>query len=188
MTEQTTDEGRFAPLMRAAQAGDGEAYVQLLREITPRLRRAVHRRGQFLGVEDVEDVVQDILLSLHVARATYDWRRPFMPWLLAIARHRFVDKARRDARRAAHELHVEDLEVTFEDGRTNTVEKASVDPKLLRQAIEALPPGQRTAIELLKLREISLKEAAARTGTSVGALKVATHRAMTTLRRALTRE
>jgi DNA-directed RNA polymerase specialized sigma24 family protein len=48
-----------------------------------------------------------------------------------------------------------------------------------------VPAGQREAIELLKLRELSLKEAAAASGTTVGALKVATHRAMIALRRVL---
>jgi RNA polymerase sigma-70 factor (ECF subfamily) len=48
-----------------------------------------------------------------------------------------------------------------------------------------LPPGQRQAVELLKLRELSLKEASALTGMSIGALKVATHRAIASLRRTL---
>ena len=52
----------------------------------------------------------------------------------------------------------------------------------------ALSPGQRDAIEMLKLREMSLKEAAAASGTSIGALKVSVHRAMATLRRALIKE
>jgi RNA polymerase sigma-70 factor (ECF subfamily) len=59
------------------------------------------------------------------------------------------------------------------------------DADAVRAAVRALPEGQRQAIELLKLKELSLKEAAEVSGTSVGALKVATHRAMTTLRRAL---
>jgi RNA polymerase sigma-70 factor (ECF subfamily) len=55
----------------------------------------------------------------------------------------------------------------------------------LHHAIRALPAGQRQAIELLKLQEMSLKEASVATGTSVGALKVATHRAIVSLRRML---
>jgi len=45
-----------------------------------------------------------------------------------------------------------------------------------------LPPGQRQALELLKLKEMSLKEASAATGLSITALKVATHRALKSLR------
>lgn len=62
------------------------------------------------------------------------------------------------------------------------------DAAALHEAVRALPEGQRQAIELLKLKELSLKEAAAVSGTSVGALKVATHRAMATLRRTLRKE
>ena len=55
----------------------------------------------------------------------------------------------------------------------------------LLQAIRGLPPGQRQAVELLKLQGMSLKDAAGATGSSISALKVATHRAMASLRRAL---
>ena len=53
----------------------------------------------------------------------------------------------------------------------------------MRRWLDELPPGQRQAVELLKLREMSLLEASAASGQSVGALKVATHRAMASLRK-----
>jgi RNA polymerase sigma factor (sigma-70 family) len=62
------------------------------------------------------------------------------------------------------------------------------DPEALRRAIRELPPGQRQAIEMLKLNDMSLKEAAAASGMSVSALKVSVHRAMASLRKTLTRE
>jgi RNA polymerase sigma-70 factor (ECF subfamily) len=80
---------------------------------------------------------------------------------------------------------VNDLDVTFARSAPNISSEAVGDPTALREAITELPPGQRDAIELLKLRELSLKEASAVTGLSVGALMAATHRAMTTLRRLL---
>jgi RNA polymerase sigma-70 factor (ECF subfamily) len=172
-------------LMRAAQEGDAEAYLELLRTITPRIRRAVARHRGFAGAEAVEDLVQDVLLSLHAVRTTYDPRRPFMPWLLAILRNRLVDGARRHGRTAAHEVRVEDLDVTFSKTGTNPDQETYGDVEVLQRAIQSLPTGQRRAIELLKLEELSLKEASAVSGQSVGALKVATHRAMAALRRAL---
>lgn len=178
---------RLAELMRAAQAGDATAYADLLERITPRLRRIIRWQRRFLGAADIEDLVQDVLLSLHAVRATYDPARPFTPWLLAITRNRLADGARRYARRAAHEVQVEHMPVTFSDQGTNI----SLDPypevEALREAIAALSPRQRTAIELLKLREMSLKEAAAASGVTVGALKVAVHRGIRALRRALRR-
>jgi len=175
-------------MMRAAQSGDTRAYSQLLYEITPRLRNIVRNQRRLLRPEDIEDLVQDILLSLHAVRATYDSQRPFMPWLLAIMRNRLADSARRYARRIVHEVQVENLPVTFSDMETNTDNGVYRDPEALKKAIEVLPPGQRRAVEMLKLGEMSLKEAAAKSGMSVGALKVSVHRAMIALRKALTKE
>jgi RNA polymerase sigma-70 factor (ECF subfamily) len=77
------------------------------------------------------------------------------------------------------------MAVTFADESTNTTSGDYGDPDALRQALGVLPAGQREAIEMLKLQEMSLKEASAATGMSVGALKVATHRAMNALRKLL---
>jgi RNA polymerase sigma factor (sigma-70 family) len=182
------DDHALAALMQAVQRGNAQAYVRLLKEITPRLRQIVRGQRKFLKIEDIEDLVQDILLSLHAVRATYDPRRPFMPWLMAITRHRLADGARRYTRRAAHEVQVENVPVTFSDEGANIDSDGYRDPEALRHAIRDLPPGQRDAIELLKLREMSLKEAAAASGTSIGAIKVSVHRAMATLRKALIKE
>jgi RNA polymerase sigma-70 factor (ECF subfamily) len=108
-----------------------------------------------------------------------------MPWAAAIVRHRLADAARRYARRGARERTVDDLDVTFQASSAKSREETFGDIEALAQAIQTLPPGQRQAVELLKLRELSLKEASAVTGSSVGALKIATHRAIASLRRAL---
>jgi RNA polymerase sigma-70 factor (ECF subfamily) len=172
-------------LMREAQQGDADAYHALLTAVTPRIRRIVRARRGFLDVSDTEDLVQDVLLSVHTVLRTYDPSRPFMPWLLAIVRNRLVDAARRYGRQHAHETQVDDLRVTFGAIATNTTDEGIGDVEALEHAVRALPAGQRQAIELLRLREMSLKEASAATGTSVTALKVATHRAILSLRRIL---
>ena len=179
---QAADE-HLSRLMARAQQGDHDAYVTLLRAITPRIRQLVRSRRTFLGESDVEDVVQEVLLSIHAVRATYDPARPFVPWLFAIVRHRLADAGRRHVRQGSREVGVDDLDVTFAAPATNSYEETFGDGEALAQAIHALPPGQRQAVELLKLRELSLKEASALTGLSIGALKLATHRAMVSLRR-----
>src|SRR5215510_72808 len=179
------DDHALATLMQAAQGGDTQAYVLWLKEITPRLRQIVRAQHRFLKIDDIEDLVQDILLSLHAVRSTYDPKRPFMPWLLAITRNRLADGVRRYARREALEVLVDDWTVTFSDSAANSTSTGHIHLDELRHAIQALPAGQRTAIEILKLREMSLKDAAAACGMSIGALKVATHRAMNTLRKRL---
>lgn len=59
------------------------------------------------------------------------------------------------------------------------------DSSTIRRAVGRLPVRQRTALELLKLKEMSLRDAAAEIGTTVGALKASAHRAMASLRRSL---
>ena len=176
---------RFARLMRSVQDGDSRAYAQLLQELAPILRRAIRRQRGFLQAQDVEDLLQDVLLSLHEARATYDRNRPFLPWVMAIVRNRVVDGARRYLSRSAHEVVVERLPETFSGDNPNTIGEVYGDPGALSGALGTLPQGQRHAIEMLKLREMSLKEAAAASGLTIAALKVAVHRGMKTLRKAL---
>jgi RNA polymerase sigma factor (sigma-70 family) len=173
----------LAALMRRAQDGDRIAYASLLREVLPILKRVVQARLGFRPAMDREDLVQEILLSLHAARATYDPERAFIPWLMTIAHNRMVDQARRNSRRSANEVAVDEYPAHLADESTSGDNYG--DPEELRRAIKTLPRGQRSAIELLKLREMSLKEASRATGMSVSALKVSVHRAIKTLRASL---
>jgi RNA polymerase sigma factor (sigma-70 family) len=168
--------------MSAAQDGDCAAYTALLHVLLPLLGRIVQRRFRFLQTADRDDLVQDILLSLHASRATYDPRRPFMPWLMSIAHKRMVDRARRDGEQGAHELLVgEFAEIAAADELVDRDCRYG-HPEALREAVRALPLRQRTAIELLKLRDLSLREAAEAGGLGAGALRVSVHRVMKKLR------
>lgn len=186
MTHSTEQDQHLARLMQSAQDGDRRAYAALLSEVAALARQMVRRRFAFLQPQDVEDLVQDILLSVHAARSTYDPGRPFLPWLAAIARNRVADGARRYTRRTANELTSDRLPETFPAEQANMPQGRYGDAEALAQAMADLPPGQRQAIELIKLGEMSLKEASAVSGMSVGALKVAVHRGIAALRRALT--
>ncbi|MBI3435878.1 MAG: sigma-70 family RNA polymerase sigma factor [Proteobacteria bacterium] len=168
--------------MRAAQDGDKAAYRELLREILPLLRRVLRARLRFLQPADIEDLVQDTLLSVHAVRATYDPARPFLPWLMAIARNRVADNARRFGRRVVNEAALKSWMVTFSAAETNMISESYGDPEAMHAAIQGLPRGQREAVELVKLREMSLRQASEVSGMSVAALKVSVHRAMKTLR------
>jgi RNA polymerase sigma factor (sigma-70 family) len=186
MMTQIKQAQKLRELMSAAQNGDRGAYGQLLGEITPLLRATIRARRNFLQKQEIEDIVQDILLSLHTVRATYDPQRPFLPWLMAILRNRMADAARRHLRRAANEVNVEFLPETFFEDETNIPGEAYRDPVALKHAIGKLPSGQREAVEMLKLREMSLKEASAASGKSISSLKVSVHRAIISLRKMLT--
>lgn len=177
------DDTHLRDLMRAAQSGDGRAYGSLLTEAAPIIRRAV--AGRWRG-PDAEDIVQEVLLSVHGVRHTYDPARPFVPWLLAIVQYRIADAARRHARRAAREIPECGFAHGLPEVAAPVAEEGPGDPQLLARALADLPEGQRRAVQLLKLEERSLKEAAMATGMSVGALKVAVHRGIKALRARLT--
>lgn len=172
----------WSTLMARAQGGDGDAYHRLLTEITPYLRSLAARHHR--APTDVEDAVQDILLTIHAVREIYDPARPFKPWLLAIARRRIVDRLRRQGRSSAHETELAEEHDHIAAIDTGALEARS-DGRALRAAVALLPPGQRAAVTLLKIEEMSLKEASAKSGMTVIALKVATHRALKTLRKLL---
>lgn len=181
--ERQDEAARWAALMAAAQEGDGAAYARLLAGIVPVVRRMVGRRWP--RTEGAEDVVQDVLLTLHSVRHTYDPARPFLPWLSAIAAHRVADALRRHCRHDTRERNIDDVPETFLSVEANTI---GVDARVLRDAVATLPEGQRKAVELLKLKEMTLEEASAATGMTTGALKVAAHRAMKSLKALLARD
>jgi RNA polymerase sigma factor (sigma-70 family) len=185
---RSEEDRRLSLLMRAAQNGDRAAYTKLLEDVAVRLRRAIRGRNAYLQTADVEDLVQDVLMSLHVARATYQPDRPFIPWLMAIARNRVADGARRYARRGAREVVVDEIPETFSDEPANKNADNLVDSMSLRDAIDSLPPAQREAVRMLKLRQMSLVEASEASGMSVPALKTTVHRAIKRLRKMLTSE
>ncbi|MFZ3179856.1 MAG: sigma-70 family RNA polymerase sigma factor [Methylocystis silviterrae] len=179
-------EERWRQLMRAAQDGDNAAYAALLSEILPVLRRFVAYRWP--SAPDVEDIVQEVLLSVHTVRHTYDPARPFMPWLMTIAMRRTIDAARRRTARSANETTVDIMPETFSGDDAKNEQETSDDQEAIRRALAQLPDGQRQAVELMKVRGLSLQEASAVTGKSVASLKVSVHRGLKTMREVLKRE
>jgi RNA polymerase sigma-70 factor (ECF subfamily) len=169
---------RWSALMAAAQQGDSRSYDRLLHEILPHIRSIA--RARLRGSAEVEDAVQETLLSLHALRHTYDPARPFRPWLNAVAERRAIDQLRRRGRRQGREEVLDDQpETAFATEATGTTR---LEAEELRRAVADLPPSQRQALLLAKLEQRPLKEAAEISGLSVGALKVATHRAIAALR------
>ncbi|HEU0070997.1 MAG TPA: sigma-70 family RNA polymerase sigma factor [Alphaproteobacteria bacterium] len=173
------DRESWGRLMAEAQAGEQASYQRLLAALLPYLRGYARRH---LRGEAAEDLVQDVLLTVHRIRQTYDPARPFLPWLSVIAKRRMIDMLRRQklVPASADDLGL-DIETFADPAANNQVERTS-EAERLRQAIAELPEGQRQALQLLKLEEKSLKEASDITGMSVPALKTATHRAIKALR------
>jgi RNA polymerase sigma-70 factor (ECF subfamily) len=131
---------------------------------------------------DIEEMVQDTLLTVHRVRHTYDAARPFGPWLAAIAWRRGIDALRRRVRLAKYETAESDAYETFADPAANSDMEAARSVEEIEDLLRLLPPRQRQALEAVKLRQMSLVEASAASGQSVAALKVNTHRALKALR------
>ncbi|CAA9507308.1 MAG: hypothetical protein AVDCRST_MAG39-1716 [uncultured Sphingomonadaceae bacterium] len=172
-------DGELTELLARAQTGDADAYRRFLRGAAPFIRAVARRRLR--GDEAVEDAVQEALLTVHRVRHTYEPGRPVEPWLAAIAVRRAIDIARRGGRVGRREVHDEAAYETFADPRTNAVERND-DARELRRMMDELSPGQKEAIELLKMREMSLAEASTASGQSVASLKVNVHRAIKRMR------
>jgi len=179
---QAEADRRRGALMAAAQDGDGAAYAALLRDCLPLLRAIVRRQG--VPPDSIEDAVQEVLLTLHRVRHTYDPARSFTAWLGGIARHRALDQLRRTGTRARLETHAPDeYEAYAEPGEGPDAALLRGDAaRRLRAAVASLPAGQREAVQRLALDDASLAEAAGATGKTKVALKVSLHRALKTLR------
>jgi len=163
--------------MRAANRGDRAAYVRFLRAITPVLRGVVRVRGASLGPEECEDVVQDVLLAIHLKRHTWNEGAPLRPWLYAIARHKVADAFRARGRRVT--VPIEDFE--------ETLAAADVpDPGTVRdvnRALAALDPRAAEIVRSAGLRGETAAEIAGRLQMTEGAVRVALHRALRSLAR-----
>src|ERR1700753_3641008 len=163
-SETEARDAEWSRWMAAAQDGDRVAYERLLKDCLPFLRSIAGRYHR--TADRREDVVQDVLLTLHRVRHTYDPARPFTHWLATIASRRSIDALRRRGRLAKVEVFDEQAYETFSDPEANNAMSVRDATPGLQSAIASLPEGQREALELLKLREMSLNEASQVTGKS----------------------
>ena len=131
---------RWRSAMAAAQAGDATAYHELLKEILPVIRRQVNAR--LAGDPVAEDVVQNVLISIHRARHTYRPERPFGPWMRAIVRNAVIDSFRERRRQVQREVAVEAPELLVDPDSGGEPESAELSPELAK-ALAQLPAKQR---------------------------------------------
>lgn len=191
MTEpqsRSADDLRRSAQMAAAQAGDRAAYEALLRDCVPLIKAIAGRQG--VPPDRADDVAQDVLLTIHRARHTYDPARSFTAWLRVIAERRAIDLLRHVRRHGARELHVPLAFENYADDGVDPargVEQAQASSRV-NEALAMLPTRQREAVEVLVLKEQSLAVAAIATRSTKVALKVNLHRALKALRVKLERD
>lgn len=163
----------LSALMRAANAGDAAAYRHVLQALAGVLRAQVRRGFQRVGrgPADVEDVVQDALLAVHLKRHTWDETQPLEPWVRAIAHYKLVDHLRR--RGAVQHVELDDVADVI-PAETNDGAAAMDSGRLLAQ----LPERQRQIVEAISLQGRSTAEVARAMNMTEVAVRVALHRAI----------
>jgi RNA polymerase sigma factor (sigma-70 family) len=154
-------------LMAAAQDGDAVAYRQLLSELDTWLKRYYSRR---LPPSMIDDLTQDVLVAVHEKRHTYDPSRPFVAWLAAIARYKWIDAIRSLKSKTT---------VTLEDDvAVPAHEDAVTSAWSLENLLGTLKPAQADVIRLVRLQGHSVEEASHATGQSATLVKVNIHRGL----------
>jgi RNA polymerase sigma-70 factor, ECF subfamily len=173
-------EEQLAPLWSAGRNGDDGAYRAALALMAGRLRAFYGARMRAMP-DDVEDLVQETLLAIHLKRGTHDPDLPVSNWLHGIARYRLTDLYRRRGRRESVTDRLDDFEIAATQGSDSA--EAATARHDLAQLLGTLPDGQREAIELVKVEGLSTEEAAGRMGITVTSLKVRVHRGLQRLMR-----
>ena len=158
-------------------AGDEGVYRRLLEDIGRSVRGMA--RGAFararMGDADIEDVVQETLLAIHLKRHTWDDSQKLAPWVNAIARHKIVDAMRRRGVRRTEPI---------EDFQDFLAAPEEDDPHALsdaRKLIDTLSPRERDIVRSISLEGQSIAATAARLKMTEVAVRVALHRALKAL-------
>jgi RNA polymerase sigma-70 factor (ECF subfamily) len=165
----------LSTLLCSGLGGDQLAYAKFLENITPLLRRMVGRR---LANADVEDVVQEILISIHKARHTYNGARPIMPWLVSIANFRITDHLRK------HYAQMRNLAVDIADYE-NILHDVTEEPsnyESIDELLEDVPDKHKRILTMMHVEGYTAKEVGKRLDMNESAVKVAAHRAIKKIR------
>ena len=163
------DGTEWAALLAAAQAGDSRAMARFLTQVTPLIRAVVRARGRSLPRDLHEDVVQEVLLAIHVKRDSWQLDTP---WLYAVTRYKVIDAFRRRGSRVHLPIH--DFAEIMADSRTDDP-TAARDLGVLLARIDARSAG---IVRAMGIEGDSADDVAARLGMTDSAVRVALHRAM----------
>jgi RNA polymerase sigma-70 factor, ECF subfamily len=162
----------------AGLAGDGAAYAGFLSQLSPILRRVIGRK---IPMSDVEDVLQEVLISIHKARHTYDGQRPLMPWVMAITSFRVTDFLRKTYSEMRHQrVDIADYENVLEAVTETPGENESIN-----EMLDGVGQRERKILSLMHVEGYTAKQVGSELGMKESAVKVAAHRAIKKIRERL---
>ncbi len=164
-------EQELAELMRAALGGEDVAYAAFLRQVSGLIRSFVRRKLGAGGPAEPEDVLQEVLLALHLKRHTWRASEPILPWVYAIARYKVVDAYRRRGQRVV--VDIDDLSDVLAAPEQETASERDIE-----RALSSLPAGQRAVVTSISLEGRSIGETANRLTMKETAVRVALHRGL----------
>jgi RNA polymerase sigma factor (sigma-70 family) len=173
----SSQENDWAVWMRAAMTGDPGAYRQFLVSVAPHVRAVARSRCRMLGApeSEAEDVVQEVLLTIHLKRGTWDQSRQIGPWVAAITRNKLIDVLRRRGRHVS--VPIEEV--------MDSLQAEDQTPELSGHEIDTLlghlKAQRREIVESISLNGNSIRETADRLQMTEGAIRVALHRALKSL-------
>lgn len=181
-------------LMLRFQAGEAEAFDELVQRNAPKVNTLIYR---FLGDPGkVEDLTQEVFLRVFRTAQRYQPTAKFSTWLYRIAANLSFNVLRAKRRGQPLQLEIaysEDGEPFYRDvpdGR-HTPPHDRLDAEELRwkvaEAIGQLPENQKVAIILNKYEQKSYEDIAAILKCSTMAVKSLLSRARSNLRTALTK-
>ena len=180
-------EAQLKSQMIAALAGDREAYRCFLGKVGQIVKSYLLKSSRSWkgSPERVEDLTQEVLLSIHKKRETYETSLPILPWIYAIARYRLIDSIRSDA---AQKLRALDWDENIEELAMQAPEETGGGSAALEVAeelhdvMESLTEKQKKILVMAKLEEVPLDEIARQVGISLSNVKVTIHRTLQALR------
>lgn len=172
----------FGVRLAEAQCGDEDAFACLFRDVQPALLR--YLRITAPGAAD--DVASETWLQVVAGLAGFSGGEgAFRAWLFTIARHRAIDEARRRSRHPATPLDELPHGSEPRTGDAATAAMANLGADALIEAIGQLPAAQAEVILLRVLADLDNETVARIVGRSPGAVRVAAHRGLHALARAI---
>ncbi|MGH1456167.1 MAG: sigma-70 family RNA polymerase sigma factor [Alphaproteobacteria bacterium] len=175
------EDGEWSELAALSQSGDKRAYAKLLALLYPYIRKIL--AGGLANNDWLEDITQDVLISVHKSLHTYSPDRPFKPWIKAIIQFRKTDFLRTHYRKQniAADVKVEnnvfDEDVTYQPNYDEL--------KDISAAISSFPEKQQQIFKLMKIEGYTAKEVAEQMDMSESAVKVSAHRTTAKLKKKL---